>query len=170
MREKSNRIQCAIVVTLALGFADASQAIAAAQPQPSQHHAQVAGDSVETVSVVSAFHAALERGDTLAVLALLAPDVLIMEGGDIETVSDYRSHHLAEDVAYARAIPGIHTVRQVVVRGDVAWVVSTSTVDGKIKDRRISTAGAELVILSRTDRMQPWKIRAVHWSSHRRAT
>lgn len=170
MRTKTDRICYAVVVAVALGSVGASRATAAVLPHPSHRYERVALDSVEAVSVVSAFHSALERGDTLAVLALLAPDVLIMEGGDIETLSDYRSHHLAEDVAYARAIPGIHTVRQVVVRGDVAWVVSTSTVDGKIKDRRIRTAGAELVILSRTDRMQPWKIRAVHWSSHRRAT
>ena len=60
------------------------------------------------------------RGDTVAALTMLSPDVLIMEGGDIETLSDYRSHHLSEDMAYARAIAGVSTVRRVVVQHDVA--------------------------------------------------
>ena len=169
MRARTDRMWYAIVVAVALGSVGASRATAAVPPHPYHHHARVALDSVEAVSVVSAFHAALERGDTLAVLSLLAPDVLIMEGGDIETLSDYRSHHLAEDVAYARAIAGVRTIRQVVVQRDVAWVSSTSVVDGRIKERRVNTAGAELVVLSRQNAAAPWRIRAIHWSSHRRA-
>jgi len=135
----------------------------------SRHQPIVGSDSADAVAVVSGFHAALARGDSLAVLAVLAADVLIMEGGDIETLSEYRSHHMAGDIAYARAIAGVNTVRHVVVQRDVAWVSSTSIVDGMLKERRVNTAGAELVVLSRQNASAPWRIRAVHWSSHRRA-
>ena len=134
-----------------------------------RRQANVASDSANALAAVAGFHAALARGDTLAALTLLAPDVLIMEGGDIETLSEYRGHHLSEDMAYARAIAGVSTVRRVVVQRDVAWVSSTSVVDGMIKERRVNTAGAELVVLSRQNASAPWRIRAVHWSSHRRA-
>ena len=133
------------------------------------HREHAAPDSADAVAAVAGFHAALAKGDTLQVLALLAPDVVIMEGGDIETLSEYRAHHLAADMDYARAIPGVSTVRRVVVQRDVAWVSSTSVVDGRINERRVNTAGAELVVLSRQTAMAPWRIRAVHWSSHRRA-
>lgn len=160
------------VAVLAVASAGASRSTAQAplhDAPASRHQANAASDSADAVAAVSGFHAALAGGDTLAVLAVLAPDVLIMEGGDIETLSEYRSHHLAGDIAYARAIAGVNTVRHVVVQRDVAWVSSTSIVDGRLKERRVNTAGAELVVLSRQNASAPWRIRAVHWSSHRRA-
>ena len=137
---------------------------------PGHRHASATADSADAVATVAGFHAAMARADSVAVLAALAPDVVIMEGGDSETLSDYRSHHLAADIAYARAIAAVSTLVRVVVRGDVAWVASTSVVDGRMNDRRVNSAGAELIVLSRTNAASPWAIRAVHWSSHRRPT
>lgn len=127
-------------------------------------------DSASAVAAVERFRAALARGDSATALAMLAPDAVIHESGDVETRAGYRSHHLPADIEFARAIPGTHTLKSVVVHGDAAWVSSTSITKGRMKGRTINSAGAELIVLSRRDRQSPWQIRAIHWSSHRRTS
>ena len=121
-------------------------------------------DREAVLATVREFHEALARGDSAAVLKLLAPDVQVLESGDLETRDEYRSHHLAADIAYVRAVPGVPTFGTVVVSGDVAWVVGTSRSTGTYHERAINSAGAELMVLSRT--AEGWRIRAIHWSSH----
>lgn len=127
-------------------------------------------DSAEAVAAVERFRGALSRGDSATVLGMLAPDVIILESGDVETLAEYRRHHLPADIEFARAIPGTHTLTSAVVHGDAAWVSSTSITQGRMKDRAINSAGAELIVLSRRDGHSPWQIRAIHWSSHRRTS
>ena len=146
----------------AILFAVTGISPAAAQAAPS--------DSVSAVEAVERFRAALARGDSAAALFVLAGDAIILESGDVETRAEYRSHHLPADIDYARAIPGTHTLKTVVVHGDAAWVSSTSVTQGRMKTRAINSAGAELIVLSRRDRQSPWQIRAIHWSSRRRTS
>jgi ketosteroid isomerase-like protein len=127
-------------------------------------------DSAEAVAAVERFRVALSRGDSATVLGMLAADVVILESGDLETLVEYRRHHLPADIEFARAIPGTYMLASAVVHGDAAWVSSTSITQGRMKDRAINSAGAELVVLSRCDKHSPWQIRAIHWSSHRRTT
>jgi ketosteroid isomerase-like protein len=124
-------------------------------------------DSSAVVQAVAAFHAALESGDSLAALALLAPDARILESGGTETVAEYRAHHLPADIAFARAVRSVRETLQVTVSGDMAWVASRSTAEGTMNGRAVNSAGAELVVLTRApDR---WRIAAIHWSSRRRS-
>lgn len=125
------------------------------------------GDSADAVAVVDAFHRALAAGDSLAALAFLAPDVVILESGGAETRDEYRSHHLPGDIAFARAVPSRREALAVTVQGDVAWVTATSTTQGQFRDRQINSAGAELVVLTRSGSGK-WMIRAIHWSSRAR--
>lgn len=120
-------------------------------------------DRDAVLTTVSAFHDALARGDSVAALRLLAPDVQVLESGGIESRDEYRSHHLPGDMAYASAVPSTRTEGTVTIAGDVAWVVGTSRTTGTYRDRAINSAGAELMVLSRTG--EGWRIRAVHWSS-----
>ena len=53
------------------------------------------------------------------------------------------------------------------VAGDAAWVTSTSTTVGSFNGRAVNSTGAELMVLSK-DTAGEWRIRAIHWSSHRR--
>ena len=55
---------------------------------------------------------------------------------------------------------------RVVVRGDAAWVSSTSSTTGEYRGRQVDSSGAELMVLSRTP--QGWRIAAIHWSSRTR--
>lgn len=123
-------------------------------------------DSAAVVATVEAFHAALAKGDSTAALALLAPDAVVLESGDIETRAEYEAHHLGADIAFTQAVPGRRQVTLVRVEGTVAWVAGTSITEGEFRGRPVNSQGAELMVLSRTS--AGWRIRAIHWSSHRR--
>ncbi|MGZ8377292.1 MAG: YybH family protein [Gemmatirosa sp.] len=147
-------------------MAGAVEAQAVAKDAPAAGAAR--SDSTDAARVVSGFHQALERGDSAAALALLAPDASILESGAVETVAEYRAHHLPADIEYARAIPGGRAPLRVQVRGDVAWAVGSSESRGEFRGRPVNSAGAELMVLTRTS--AGWRISAIHWSSRRRTS
>lgn len=125
-----------------------------------------AGDSAAVAAVVERFHEALTNGDSAAAVSLLAADATILESGGVETRAEYMSHHLPGDIAFARAIRSTRGPMQITVHGDAAWATSTSTTVGTYRDRAINSAGAELMVLSRSS--DGWRIRAIHWSSRAR--
>jgi ketosteroid isomerase-like protein len=125
-----------------------------------------AADSASVMRVVGRFHEILSTGDTAGVSVLLAPDLRVLEGGGVESRQEYLSHHLSEDIAFAKAVNEKKTSISYTCDGNVAWLVSTSTATGTFNSRPIDSVGAELMILSRTK--NGWKIRAIHWSSARR--
>ena len=99
-------------------------------------------------------------------LALLVPDALIHESGGVETVAEYRAHHLPADIEFARAVKESRTSVRVTVRGDVAWASATTTATGQFRGRAVDSMGTELMVLVRT--ADGWRIAAIHWSSRRR--
>lgn len=141
--------------------------IGAQAPAPAERATQSPGtDSADVASVIARFHGALGRGDSLGALALLSPDVIILESGGSESLAEYRSHHLPADIAFARAVPGTRGPIRITVRGDVAWAASTSDTRGEFRNRPVSSAGAELMVLTRAG--ADWRISAIHWSSRNR--
>ena len=138
-----------------------------ATPLSAQHDAHAAAsDSAAVADVVAKFHEALAAGDSTAVLRLLAEDATVLESGGVETLAEYRSHHLPGDIAFARAIRSQRGSVQVRVRGDVAWTTATSTTQGEMSGRAINSVGAESMVLVRT--AAGWRISAIHWSSRNR--
>ena len=116
------------------------------------------------VATVEAFHAALGRGDTTAVLALLAEDVLILEeGGGESSRAEYAAHHLAADAAYAKATRGTVARRTVKVAGDLAWVADEGRTTGQYKGKPVDRLTAETMVLRRAG--DGWQVVHVHWSS-----
>ncbi len=143
-------------------------AFLAATPLRAQgrNSASSTADSVAVAATASRFHRALSAGDTAVVKLLLAPDLMVLEAGEVETRKEYLANHLAADVEFAKAVPSRTTVRSYTRVGDSAWLVSTSTARGKFRGRDVNSVGAELMILSRTT--GGWQIRSIHWSSARR--
>jgi ketosteroid isomerase-like protein len=139
-------------------------AVIAATPAPAQEQAST--DSAAVGGVVGAFHAALAEGDSTSALRLLAPDLRVLESGQIEDLTEYRSHHLAADIAFAQAVPSERQIRMVTVADSVAWLSATSRTTGTYRGRAIDSDGAELMVLTRTP--EGWRIRAIHWSSRAR--
>ncbi|MDH5644165.1 MAG: nuclear transport factor 2 family protein [Gemmatimonadota bacterium] len=130
--------------------------------------ADVPDDEGDVRATVEAFHSALSSGDSATAIAMLAPDVMILESGGFENLEEYRSHHLPGDIRFAQAIERQRGAMNVTVVGDVAWVTSSSVTQGNYNDREINSTGAELMVLSRTE--SGWVIRAIHWSSRRRSS
>lgn len=123
-------------------------------------------DSSAVVGVVASFHAALRVGDSATALRLLDRDAIILESGEAETRAEYQSHHLPEDIKFARTVQSKNSILRTLVSGSVAWVASTSVSEGTFAGRRINSAAAELMVLHRTE--VGWKIAVIHWSSRAR--
>ncbi len=96
-------------------------------------------DSADVAAALHRFHDALSAGDSSAALALLADDALIVEAGDVQTREQYRSHHLSADIVFARAVPSTRSIVHVTVRGDAAWVTTTSVTEGTYNGRVINS-------------------------------
>jgi hypothetical protein len=62
-------------------------------------------DSAVVVATAARFHAALSAGDSVAAIGLLSQDAVIVESGTIETLQEYRAHHLPADIEFAQAVP-----------------------------------------------------------------
>lgn len=132
----------------------------------SNHVVAAESDEARVKATVSAFHQALLDGDREAALRLLAPDAVVLEGGDLETRQQYEDHHLAADIQFARATRSTRSAVSATVHGDAAWASSASTTSGLFNGKPINMIGAELMVLSRTP--SGWVIRAIHWSSRQR--
>lgn len=87
-------------------------------------------ESAAVASVVRDFHAALVAGDAQMVSRLLAPDAVILEGGDPESRKEYLEHHLQADIKFAQTVPTRRSAIDVTVSGDVAWAISTGVTQG----------------------------------------
>jgi ketosteroid isomerase-like protein len=147
----------AVALPLALGVALAVPQVGAQTPSPA---------AVEVQKVVDAFHAGLKAGNAAGVMTLLAPDVLLLEAGGIETRAEYEQHHLPADVEFEKSVTTSFKPYRVTVVGDVAWAVNTSEYRGTFRDRPVDSVGVELMVLSRE--AGGWRIRAIHWSSRAR--
>ena len=102
------------------------------------------------------FHAALTTGDRAAMEALLAPDAVVLSGGDHYARAEYLGGPFARTAALASAAPE-PLYRRTGVAGDAAWVASTHRIGG--------TETAELLVMKQTP--DGWRVAAVHWSSAR---
>jgi len=125
----------------------------------------VPSDAAAITAAVNGFHDALRRGDSKAALNLLAPDAVILESGSAQTREEYAREHLAEDIAFVKAVPGTRSMLSIKQEGNVAWTTATTQSAGTSNGREVNSAGVELMVLTKTK--AGWRIRAIHWSSHR---
>lgn len=139
-----------VIVTTGLGPAQ----LAAQTPSAAE---------AEVLKIVDAFHAGLGKGDTAAVMQLLAPDVLLLEAGGIETRAQYEKDHLPADIEFEKGVTTTFKPYRVTVMGDAAWVVNTSDYKGTFRGRTVDSVGVELMVLARD--ASGWRVRAIHWSS-----
>jgi ketosteroid isomerase-like protein len=153
-------IICGLAISALVGTGGARAGVAA-----QARLVAAANDSAEAARTVERFHQGLAQGDSAVVLGLLTRTATILESGGIESVAQYRAHHLPADIEYAQAVKGVRAPTQVAVRGDAAWAVGTSTVRGTFRGRPINSVGAELMVLTRAP--DGWRIAAIHWSSRK---
>ena len=124
------------------------------------------GTSGEAASKVAAqFHAALEAGNADGASALLSATALIFESGHAETRDEYISHHLAADIAFAKATK--RKVKNSWQQCDESMCVlmHSSETTGTFKGKEVRNVSKETMVLRREG--DTWKIHHVHWSSHK---
>lgn len=154
-------------LALILSFAVLSATPAFTQDQAHGHDpaaSSVVVEAADAATAVDVFHAALKAGDTVAALALLAPDVMIFEEGGAERSRDeYAAHHLSSDAAFAAASEATVARRSGWVAGDVAWIASEGRTTGQFNGRPVDRLTTETVVLKRHS--EGWRIHHIHWSS-----
>jgi uncharacterized membrane protein len=120
--------------------------------------------ALEPAEVVDAFQAALASGNEDAVRPLLAPNVIIAEGGGAErSLEEYAGHHMPADMAFTAAVEFSLKKRDAIVSGDMATVISEMQTHGSFNGREIHSRMMETMVLRQGD--NGWKIVHIHWSS-----
>ena len=114
-------------------------------------------------AVARAFQAALQRGDRAAVLALLAPDASISEGGQTQTRDDYASGHLGEDIAFLKTARITPVSLGSMPMGDAAMVGSESDMQTTVKGKPATLRSREMLNLRKDG--GSWKIVSVQWQT-----
>jgi len=117
----------------------------------------------EAETVAQAFHTALQHGDRAAVLALLASNVTISEGGHTQTRDDYANGHLSEDIAFLKSAQITPISLGSMPMGDTAMVGSESDIKTTVKGKPTTLHSRELLNLKKDGK--DWKIVSIQWQS-----
>ncbi len=126
--------------------------------------AEIVAEAGSPEAIVDAYGAALRTGDKTALRALLAPNVIIAEGGGAErSVDEYAGHHMPADMAFTAAVEFVLKKRDVIADGDMATVISESQIHGEYKGETIHSRMMETMVLKRDN--DRWRIVHIHWSS-----
>lgn len=114
--------------------------------------------------VVDAFAAALRSGDETTVRNLLAPNVIIAEGGGAErSVEEYAGHHMPADMAFTAAVDWTVKDRNSTIDGNTATIITESQIHGTFNEKTIHSRMMESMVLVNSDGQ--WRIAHIHWSS-----
>jgi ketosteroid isomerase-like protein len=114
-------------------------------------------------STAKAFHEALNRGDREAVLALLAPEVVIREGGETQSREAYAAGHLDHDIAFLKGANVRPVEMGSMPMGDTAMVGSRSQVRTTHHGETVAALSGEMLTLKKG--RNGWLITQVDWSS-----
>ena len=106
---------------------------------------------------------AIINNDSEQAGAILHDDVTILEGGGMETKSQYLSHHFHSDGKFLAAINREEVSQDIKIEGNVAWVTSKTKMTGTYLGRDIDLSSLELAVLKKENGM--WRVVALHWSS-----
>jgi ketosteroid isomerase-like protein len=116
-------------------------------------------------AAAKAFHAALQKGDRAAVLALLAPEVVVSEEGENQSREQYAAGHLGADIAFLKSA----SIKPVSVgsmpMGDTAMVGSRSEIRTSGNDKSVAMLSSEMLTLKKTPK--GWLITRIEWASEK---
>lgn len=148
------------VVTVAVALASPGWLPAPGAAQPADRDVR---DTTEVAATVHAFHGALAAGDSARALELLHPEVRVFEGGHAESLSQYRSGHLAADMEFSASVDREILSENVTGSEDRALYLSEYRMSGTYRGEEVEARGTETMVLVRT--RDGWRIRHIHWSS-----
>ena len=117
----------------------------------------------DVAAVLESFYGAIKRGDPQAAMSVIAHDALFVESGKLETREQYEKNHLPADIDFEKQVTGKRDPLRITFKDDAAWVIATTTYDGKFEGAPVQFVSAQLMVLSKDE--DAWKIRSIHWSS-----
>jgi ketosteroid isomerase-like protein len=141
----------------ALTFLATGALLAAAQSPGTPQSA----DSANVMSVARGFKRALLDGDSAKAISFLHANLSVFESRKAENLAEYRSGHLAADMAHLKTVTQATTKETLSISGDIAVYTSLYTSTGTSRGRQVNSNGTETMVLSRTP--VGWKILHVHW-------
>lgn len=120
--------------------------------------------TADPVAVVERFFTALANDDSKAASALLDPEVLIYESGNVErSRQEYASHHLASDAKFLKTVKHRLLSRSGGAASDWAWVATETDFSGTADQKPVNMIGTETMVLRK--RPEGWRIMHIHWSN-----
>ncbi len=126
---------------------------------------QPANDDAGVAAAAKEFQTAMDTGDAPTVMRYIADDALMMEGGTIENRMQYEQNHLPADLEFAKGMTAKRMPVQQTVRGDVAWVRTSTEFRGTFEGKPLALLSLETMVMTREP--EGWKIKALHWSGMR---
>lgn len=124
----------------------------------------VPDEAQAAVEVVEAFGVALSKADYGQVEAMLDPDVIVLEGGGVESSrSEYLGHHARADAGFLARAEKTLLQRRARIEGNTAWVASKSELHARKDGQPLVLLSTETMVLSNTP--SGWRIVHIHWSS-----
>ena len=115
---------------------------------------------------VTSFHAALAAGDKIKANELLSPEVTIFESGFVErSRAEYASHHLTEDIAFAKASKSKVLKHSEKIDNNLAVIWEESETTGNFEGKDVHLFGTETALLEKKG--ERWMITHIHWSSRK---
>ena len=124
---------------------------------------QETNDKEMIAKTLSDLETAIVENDSKKAGEILHDDVTILEGGGMETKSQYLSHHFHSDGKFLSAMNREEVSQEISVEGNMAWVTSKTKMTGTYSGREIDLSSLELAVLKKENGM--WKVIALHWSS-----
>ncbi|MEQ9280452.1 MAG: nuclear transport factor 2 family protein [Balneola sp.] len=125
--------------------------------------AQETNDKEMIAKTLSDLETAIIENDSERAGEILHDDVTILEGGGMETKSEYLSHHFHSDGKFLSAMNREEVSQEISVEGNMAWVTSKTKMTGTYSGRDIDLSSLELAVLKKENGM--WRVIALHWSS-----
>ena len=116
------------------------------------------------VGAAKALHDAMSAGDTARVQSLLDPEVMIMEGGNVErSLNEYAAHHLPADLKFMKGLTYKLERQTGESSGAFAWVANEATLSGSSGGKPVTLVSTETLVLKNVG--GSWKVVHIHWSS-----
>jgi ketosteroid isomerase-like protein len=125
--------------------------------------AQETNDKEMIARTLNDLETAIVENDSEKAGEILHDDVTILEGGGMETKSQYLSHHFHSDGKFLSAMNREEVSQEISVEGNMAWVTSKTKMKGTYSGRDIDLSSLELAVLKKENGM--WRVIALHWSS-----
>lgn len=124
----------------------------------------VPDEAQPAVDLVDAFGEALAAGDFEQVEAMLDPNVIVLEGGGVESSRrEYLSHHARSDASFLAGAERMLLQRRARTDGATAWVASESELHARKDGSPLVLLSTETMVLGNTP--SGWRIVHIHWSS-----